>query len=97
MTTGQIVAWLLGALVFISLGWLYSLAMRRAKRLQKQIDDAKKEYERFKSQTVPCDKCLGTGRAPKEGRSWPDGSIACFRKDVELENIPKQFRDAFKD
>ena len=97
MTIGQVVGWASLVIIIIAGVTLFYAAYRNIRRMQRLADDAKKEYERFKYATVPCDKCLGSGRAPREGREWSAEQIARFKEDVAIENIPKEFRDAFKD
>ena len=83
MTFGQIWPYCVPVLVL-------SIALYFAdRRMKTHVKEEKKEWERFKSETVPCDKCLGTGRAPKEGNEWSAEHIARFAKQADLEKIPK--------
>jgi hypothetical protein len=97
MIIDQIVSWGGVTFVVVVMGLCFFVIDRRWRKLRRQVIEAREEYERFEAETMPCDKCLGTGRAPKEGRCWPPAEVERFNKELELEKIPKQFLDAFKD
>ena len=68
-------------LAILGAGFVLRIALSSpAMRVRPMSKEERQGYSTIQSETVPCDKRLGTGRAPKEGNEWSAEHIARFAK-----------------
>ncbi len=71
-----------------------SKAKKAAAKKEKQFQE---RLRQFRSDTLLCPHCLGSGRVPKPDFEWTDEAIDQFIKQRREEEIPESIRKAFKE
>jgi hypothetical protein len=100
----QIIGFSLLGIFLIVFGFACFYTLYRSKKIKKRIIElekkaaaAEKEQAEFESLTIPCPRCLGSGRCPKPGKEWAESDVKRFEDEAAVDNVPKVYRKAFKE